>query len=137
MYISTRELWEQFVFIKNALENTVPKEKCLECLKPFKERIRSRHKLSECHSDPNEYPQWRTLYGKPDEYDRRFCKYVIPRAMTPKEIEKYIEDTWEHWYNPYDDGRDCTGVWFTSGISCFPIPACNKTIIYHWQNCDV
>lgn len=79
------------------------------------------------------------------DYDSRWCKFVhneLPEEwyddMTREEaIAEYIEDEWQHWYNPYNDGRDCTGVWFTSFIKVFPIPAEHKTIVYHWQSCDV
>lgn len=80
------------------------------------------------------------------EYDSRWCKIVyesLPEEwydikMTREEaIKAYKEDEWWHRHNPYNDGRDCTGVWFTFFIKVFPIPELNKTIVYHYQSCDV
>lgn len=69
------------------------------------------------------------------DYDRAYAKLVIPYEMTDDEIKEFTCEEWMHWYNPYDDGRDCTGVWFTSGIRCFRCDG--KTIIYHFKSCDV
>lgn len=70
-----------------------------------------------------------------EDYDRRYSKKVLPYEMTTEQAEQYREEEWWHWYNPYEDGRDCTGVWFTSAIKIFPVAG--KTFIYHFQNCDV
>lgn len=79
------------------------------------------------------------------EGDGRWCKFIyesLPEEwqddMTREEaIKEYKEDEWWHWYNPWDDGRDCTGVWFTNYICVFPIPELHRTIVYHSQSCDV
>ena len=47
----------------------------------------------------------------------------------------------KEWYKglpetlTWDDGRDCTGVWFTSRICIFDVP--NGTWVYHFKSCDV
>ena len=55
--------------------------------------------------------------------------------MTDEEKKEYIDEMWEHWYNPWNDGRDCTGVWFTRRIAIFDVP--NGTWVYHFRACDV
>lgn len=107
-------------------------------VKSIKERIRNtiREQLEEEeNSDTWHYT----------DYDSRWCKTVfttLPEEwyddMSREEaIKAYKEDVWWHWYNPYNDGRDCTGVWFTSFIYVCPIPALGRTIVYHMQDCDV
>lgn len=76
-------------------------------------------------------------YVGPDYYDRRYAKEVYDHVFTPEEEKEYVTDNWCNWYNPYNDGRDCTGVWFTSYIYVFPMKAIGKTIVYHFQSCDV
>lgn len=78
--------------------------------------------------------KWQSYCG---HWDSRYCRIEYEGIPTEEEIKEYIEEEWQHWYNPYNDGRDCTGVWFTSFIYVFPIPALNKTIVYHMQNMDV
>ena len=62
-------------------------------------------------------------------------KFLEGVHFTEEEREEYIDDMWEHWYNPWNDGRDCTGVWFTSRIATFDVP--NGTWVYHFRACDV
>lgn len=75
------------------------------------------------------------IYGW-DNYDRSCEKAFFEGVhLAEQERKETIEELWEHWYNPWDDGRDCTGVWFTSRISIFDVP--NGTWIYHFKSCDV
>lgn len=76
-----------------------------------------------------DYPEY-----KYTDYDRRFCYFLVPR-MTDDERADYIKENWTHWYNPYDDGRDCTGVWFTTSLRVVPCGT-NDCVIEH-QSCDV
>lgn len=69
------------------------------------------------------------------DWDSRWGKVVIPFEMTKEEEEEFRENNTVRWHNPYDDGRDCTGVWFTNYISFFRVNG--KTIIYHFMSCDV
>ena len=102
-------------------------------VKQLKEGIRNTLRAKEKYD--REYPyKWRVYK---DYWDSRYCKIVYDEVFTEEEVKEYIEEEQQHWYNPWDDGRDCTGVWFTSGIYVFPIPAIGKTIVYHMQNCDV
>lgn len=80
-----------------------------------------------------DYPTWRAYNA--DDYDRRYCVYIIEGHMNDAEKEAYKESNWVHWYNPYDDGRDCTGIWFTSYIKL--VDCGSNTAVIHWQNCDV
>lgn len=70
-----------------------------------------------------------------NDYDSRWGKVVYEGEWGDEEIAEYIDDEWVHYYNPYDDGRDCTGVWFTSWIKVFTVDG--KTIIYQLQSCDL
>jgi len=119
---------------KQAIENNT-------FVRDLKKRIREHH-IREQEYAENE-PQWHYR-----DYDSRWCKIVydsLPEEwydaelnLTREEaIKEYREDEWWHWYNPYNDGRDCTGVWFTFNIYVFPIPEEHKTIVYHSQSCDV
>lgn len=116
-------------------------------VKQLKEGIRNTHRERERWEKEEEY-KWKSYR---DYWDERYCKTVyagLPEDWYTEEdevsspsreeaIKQFIEDEWCHWYNPYGDGRDCTGVWFTSSIYVFPIPALNITIVYHIQSCDV
>ena len=84
--------------------------------------------------DAEEVYKWKSYRGN---WDSRYCRIEYEGIFTEEEIKEYVDEEWQHWYNPYGDGRDCTGVWFTSFIYVFPIPACNKTVVYHIQNMDV
>lgn len=99
----------------------------------IKRRIRNTLKEQGRTRTENEY-DWHYNYY----CDSRWCKIVydgLPDDET--EVEEYKRDTWWHWYNPYNDGIDCTGVWFTRSIYVFPLTKLNKTIVYHFQDCDV
>lgn len=102
-------------------------------VKQLKEGIRNYHR-AKARYDAEEIYKWKSYRGN---WDSRYCRIEYEGIPTEEEIKEYIDEEWEHWYNPYDDGRDCTGVWFTSFIEVFPIPACNKTVVYHIQNMDV
>lgn len=101
-------------------------------IQAIKKRIRNTLSVEAEYKEIN--PRWH--YNETCDY--RWCKIVyngLPDDET--EIKEYKEDMWQHWYNPYEDGRDCTGVWFTTGIDVFPIKTENKTIVFHFQACDI
>lgn len=102
-------------------------------VKQLKEGIRNTHRERERWEKEEEY-KWKSYR---DYWDEMYCRIEYDGIPTEEEIKEYIEEEWCHWYNPYEDGRDCTGVWFTSSIRVFPIPALNKTIVYHFKSCDV
>jgi len=121
-------------------EMGITKEVMLALAKPIKERIRNTiHE--QLRSVEEGHVEWHyNIYD-----DQRWCKFIYDQLpeewqddMTREEaIEEYKKWEWHHWYNPWDDGRDCTGVWFTNWIAVFPIPELHKTIVYHSQSCDV
>lgn len=96
-----------------------------------KQKIRNTLKEQERAKERNIY-HWH--YPR---YDSRWCKIVYDNLPSEDEIKEYINEEWQSWYNPFEDGRDCTGVWFTVSIYVFPIKKENKTIVYHFQECDV
>lgn len=111
-------------------EHGKTKREADEAVKCIVKRIRDTYKIMEEHRS-----SWDVMH--PDDWDRRYKKEVYDWVFTDEDKEEYKEENWEHWYNPYGDGRDCTGVWFTSYILIFPLPKVGKTIVYHFQNCDV
>lgn len=127
---------DEYLIIRKLQEEIEQKKKeikiCEALIKSSKDAIRNTYKEEEyCRKN---YIQWQSYA---DDWDRRYCKEEYDWEFTEEEVKEYIEENWEHWYNPWGDGRDCTGVWFTSHISVFPIKGMNKTIVYHFQNCDV
>lgn len=111
-------------------ENGKTKQEADKAVKHIVKRIRDTYKIMEEYRN-----DWDVM--NPDDWDRRYKKEVYDWVFTDEDKEEYKEENWEHWYNPYNDGRDCTGVWFTSYISIFPLPKVGKTIVYHFQSCDV
>ena len=102
-------------------------------VKELKEGIRNTLREREKYEREDPY-KWKSYK---EYWDSRYCKIVYDGVFTSEDITEYKREEWQHWYNPYGDGRDCTGVWFTSSIHVFPIPAINKTVVYHFQDCDV
>lgn len=131
-----RRMRDEYMYIKKMEEEVERKKKeilVLEALiRSSKEAIRNTLKETERYK--TQYPQWRTYR---DNWDSRYMREEYEGVFTPEECKDYTEANWEHWYNPWNDGRDCTGVWFTTHIDVFPLPKCNKTIVYHFQACDV
>lgn len=123
----------------NDVENFINEQKLnleskLKSLKYLKGEIRKRNKWLD-ESIKNKNDGWRVRYPDDGYYDSRYVKYKLPFIMSEEEKKEFIEDEWCHWYNPYNDGRDCTGVWFTNRIKL--IDCGNETIVIHVQNCDV
>jgi len=111
-------------------EHGKTKREADEAVKHIVKRIRDTYKIMEEHRNA-----WDVM--SPEDWDRRYKKEVYDWVFTDEDKEGHKEENWEHFYNPYNDGRDCTGVWFTSYISIFPLPKAGKTIVYHFQSCDV
>lgn len=78
-----------------------------------------------------EYGKW--IYNDFDSRRKSFTADVTYSAEDCEEIKK------ELWQNGiyYNDGRDCTGLWFTTDIKVFPLKQCGKTIIYLFEKCDI
>ena len=121
------ELREEFLMIHRAYK-VLDKDIADKCVMHEKKYIRNTFKESE----ENPY-KWRYR-----DYDSRWCKIEYEyEPMTETDIKDYIKSEWCDWYNPYNDGRDCTGVWFTHRINVFVLPKANKILVYHFQWCDV
>lgn len=110
-----------------------------KCKENYK-REANRLKDMKCRPDyykgyPLEWEMYQPYKEEFNSYDCVTFRCVIPVKLTDEECEEIREDLWEHWYNPYNDGRDCTGVWFTSSISFYRCEG--KTIIHHTKHCDV
>lgn len=102
-------------------------------IRDVKTGIRNLRKERERTEKKNVY-NWKSYKGY---WDSRYCRIEYEGIPNEAEIKEYIDEEWERWYNPYGDGRDCTGVWFTTSIHVFPLPKVNKTVVYHIQDCDV
>ena len=112
-------------------ENGKTKREADEAVKHIIKRIRNTRKVYEERDNDS----WDCM--RAEDWDRRYKKEVYDWVFTEEDKKEYKEENWERWYNPYNDGRDCTGVWFTSYISIFPLPKVGKTIVYDFQCCDV
>lgn len=130
MYMRTRSFLETALAVKN----DTSKAKTPEQLKFLEDTIheellglRKRNRAKEAADDG-----WRWIYT---DYDASIGKLVIDRVLSDEEWDELREHTWVNWYNPYDDGRDCTGIWFTAWMRRFTVAG--KTIIYHRMACDV
>lgn len=123
MYMGTPSILNTLLYAKRNVGYSEPLE-----LKIHAEKIGLRN----LHREREHYARPRWHYT---DYDRRWSKTTVDYEMTPSERSDYVTDNWEHWYNPYEDGRDCTGVWFTTSIRIKVING--KTFIYHFQDCDI
>lgn len=117
----------------NKLDMEVMKRK--KALDYIKGEIRKRNRLLEEYK-PKPEDDWRCRYPNDGYFDTRYVKYKLPFHMNEEEKKEYRESEWCHWYNPWDDGRDCTGTWFTSRIRIIDCGD-DETIVIHVQNCDV
>lgn len=117
---------------KNAIDSKRKEIESFErIMRGLKDAIRNTYRLAEEYDTD---PKWRSRGG---DWDRRYLREEYPFVFTDEDCQKYKEENWQKWYNPWNDGRDCTGVWFTTGIRIFPLEKCNKTVIYHTQAMDV
>ncbi len=73
----------------------------------------------------------------PDDngYDCVTYKAVIDHRITDQEKRELEDELWIHFYDPYCDGRDCTGAPFTSWIRFFCCT--DRTIVIHRISYDV
>lgn len=115
-------------------EKKVELSKANKTLNYLKGEIRKLNQWADKYK-PAPEDNWRCRYPDDGYGDTRYVKYKLPYILSPEEKEEFIKEQWCHWYNPWNDGRDCTGVWFTSYIKL--IDAGNETIVIHVQNCDV
>lgn len=123
-----RNSWKMLIDAENKIRRINDETGQLkDMLDNWKREIRYSYKKSvkiECE------PSW-----KYDDIGER--RYVILHLNKMSEEEKvhYREKNWEHWYNPWEDGRDCTGVWFTTSMKIMDVG--DKTYVVHWQACDI
>lgn len=136
-----RKQYELIVEVKELVEMMIEKFG-LDCDKTKKwKAIEHKYKLEARRlnrlDDKNKAaePEWKACG---DSYDEGvYCMYELPGVMTEEEQEEYVAENWEHFYDPYGDGRDCTGAWFTTSLRCIPVPEANKTIVIHRKHCDI
>ena len=134
---SKEAMRQEYSWIK-LMEQEIERKKkeiavCEALIKSSKAAIRNTYKLEEQRANE---PHWES-YNTESGWDSRHKWEVYDFIFTEEDEKEYREEEWWHWYNPYGDGRDCTGVWFTNYISIFRIPEQNKTIVYHSQSMDV
>lgn len=106
-------------------------EKKLNIVKPFKKEIR------QCMKPLNTEPFEETYHYR-DEYGESFyIKEFFKYHFTEEDKEEFIEDQWQHIYNPYD----CTGLRFTKSIRIFNFKEPNgfgaRSVVYHFMGLDV
>lgn len=131
MYMGTRGMLEIALAMRNDKSITLTAEQLAKIEATIHEELLGiRNYNREKERCKKNHPDWHYT-----DYDRRYCKEVLDHELTEDEWAEYQYDNWQHWYNPYDDGRDCTGVWFHTRMKRFILPG--KTIIYHFQGCDV
>lgn len=118
--------------IKKKLDGGLSEKIGLQIISDCKKEARRLNRLDDKYKAE---PDWRPCGESFD--DGMYCMYELPGVLTEEEQEEYCNENWCHWYNPYEDGRDCTGVWFTTSLRCIPIPEANKTIVIHKKNCDI
>lgn len=116
--------YEQHIEQAHILEDTIIEKK----------RSIRRTQKRNAHDSLLDEEGWR--YPNDGWYDSRYKKIKVPFLMTEEEQQEYKDEEWERWYNPWGDGRDCTGVWFTRGID-FIKTGENSMVIIHWQGCDI
>ena len=73
---------------------------------------------------------WKLAYT--DDYDTATFKRFFPGELTEEERAAIIEATWIDCPNTQ---WDCTGKWFSSGISFYRVPG--GFWVYHFMACDV
>ena len=131
MYIGTPKILNDLLVIRKMfIEEGVDTSRIDDKIHQEKLGLRNLYRESEDHKR-HDY-EWHPIG---DGFDSIYGKYVFDWEMDSEEISELVEDEWCHWYNPYNDGRDCTGVWFTTSIRCLPING--KTFVYHFKSCDV
>lgn len=142
-YDELRQNYEDLVWItKTMKEMGATAQQLNEALRDVKRRIR--HKRDYGHDDPLETVVWK--YGTIgldnkrrledfDDYCSRYRFYQVDCVV--EDVQEFIEDNKTPWYNPWDDGRDCTGVWFTTHMHVVPIPGAGTTLVIEHQNVDV
>ena len=114
-------------------------EEILEkCKKNYKDEI-ERYEMF--RNKPDTYKgheiEFTTYKGDDEDYnsfDRWTGRCEIPVKLSDEECKELREGMWEHYRDPYYDGRDCTGTWFTTSIKFYRAP--HKTIIMHEKHCD-
>ena len=83
---------------------------------------------------PLNWVLFRPLDQDYNDYDRVTLKTEIPIRISKEEANELEKALFEPFYNPYDDGRDCSGVWFSTSVRAYR--CANKTIIFHTKHCD-
>ncbi len=123
---------------RDALKLTV-EEILAKCRKNYETELGYYRRPESHHETYKGHPLiWEMYRPYKEEFnwiDIKTLRCVVPVKLTDEECEEIREGLWQHWYNPYDDGRDCTGVWFTSSISFYRCT--DRTIIQHTLHKDI
>lgn len=120
------ELRQLYSFIKNY------KEICHTYNRSLRDNIliiKSRQRIRSLEKMVAEECSWKYRW---DNFEQRYCKEVYNTCFDELQCKQYIENATITITAPY-----ITGAWFTSSIVIFPIPALNKTVVYHLQSLDV
>lgn len=123
---------------EDALKLTIP-ELLAKCKKDYEERVERAKKWENKPSCYNGYPLiWRMFrpLAKDDadnscDITTQICE--LPFRATKEQKSELREMLWEHFHDPYCDGRQ-TGTWFTSSIGVYTTK--DKTVICHIRHCD-
>ncbi len=81
--------------------------------------------------------KWETFMPREECYnsfDVTTEKCVLPFKATEEDKKALYELIYTPFRDPYCDGRDCTGAWFTRWLNIYT--AGDKTFIYHKMDCD-
>lgn len=142
-YDELRQNYEDLVWItKTMKEMDATAQQLNEALRDVKHRIR--HNRDYGHDDPLETVVWK--YGTIgldnkrhlEDFDDSCSRYRFYQVdYVVEDVQEFIKDNETPWYNPYEDGRDCTGVWFTTHMRVVPIPGTGTTLVIEHQSVDV
>lgn len=124
----------------DSLKMTIP-ELLAKCKKDFKERTEREEYWRSKPDTYNGYPlNWRMYRpfahdDSDNSYDRITEICELPFKASKEQKEELKQMLWVHFHDPYCDGRDCTGVWFTGYIGVYTTT--DKTVIINCKHRDV
>ena len=142
-YNELRQKYEDMMWVAKTMRDLgATKQQINECLRDRKREVRSARDYG--HDDPLETVVWK--YGSigldnkrhMEDFDDSCSRYRFYRVdCVVEDIQEFIDENETPWYNPWGDGRDCTGVWFTTHMHVVPIPGAGITVVIEHQNVDV
>ena len=122
----------------NSLNMTLP-EVLAACKKNYQKEVEREKAWAVKPETYGGYPLNWELFRPYDQdfndFDRVTAKCVIPIRLSDEEVKGLKEDLYEPFVDPYCDGRDCTGAWFTGYIKV--LRCADRTYIIHCKHCDV